>query len=66
MNACNYTNRSEEVPLGVECALPYLTDSALPPSRGRAQRTNPNEFGRPVAVRRWQGPAWKRMRLGLR
>jgi hypothetical protein len=24
MNACAYTNRGEEVPLGVECALPYL------------------------------------------
>ena len=24
MNPCNYTNRGEEVPLGVECALPYL------------------------------------------
>jgi hypothetical protein len=24
MNTCIYTNRGEEVPLGVECALPYL------------------------------------------
>ena len=24
MNALSYTNRGEEVPLGVECALPYL------------------------------------------
>ena len=24
MNACIYTSRGEEVPLGVECALPYL------------------------------------------
>ena len=23
MNAVTYTNRGEEVPLGVECALPY-------------------------------------------
>jgi len=27
MNAGAYTNRGEEVPLGVECALPYLADS---------------------------------------
>ena len=38
MNACIYTNRGEEVPLGVECALPYLVHSTPSPVRGGAQR----------------------------
>ena len=29
MNACIYANRGEEVPLGVECALPYCASSPL-------------------------------------
>ena len=33
-----YTNRGKEVPLGVECAMPYLVHSTPPPVRGGAQR----------------------------
>jgi hypothetical protein len=29
MNAWTYTNRGEEVPLGVECALPYCAGGPL-------------------------------------
>ncbi len=41
MNAGTYTNRGEEVPLGVECALPYLTYSTPSPNGGGMARTIP-------------------------
>ena len=41
MNACIYTNRGEEVPLGVECALPYLAYSTPSPFRSGAALTDP-------------------------
>ena len=41
MNAGAYTNRGEEVPLGVECALPFLANCTLSPNGDRAKRTNP-------------------------
>jgi hypothetical protein len=41
MNA--YTNRGEEVPLGVECALPYLAHSTPSPNCGGAACTNPTQ-----------------------
>ncbi len=37
-----YTNRGEEVPLGMECALPYLAQSTPSPNgEHRMERTNP-------------------------
>ena len=62
MNAGNYTNRGEEVPLGVECALPYLVHSTASPVRGGARRT-PGRLG---AFRRRQDAAWKRLTLNAR
>jgi len=44
MNAGAYTNRGEAVPLGVECALPYLEHSTPSPNRGGVARTNPNLY----------------------
>jgi hypothetical protein len=44
MNAGTYTNRGEEVPLGVECALPYLADCTPSPNRDRIARTNPTLY----------------------
>lgn len=41
MNAFIYTNRGEEVPLGVECALPYLADATPSPKSGGIARTIP-------------------------
>src|SRR5487761_2782476 len=41
MNTGTYTNRGEEVPLGLESALPYLADYTPPPNRDRIARTNP-------------------------
>jgi hypothetical protein len=41
MNACIYTNRGEEVPLGVECALPCLAHSTPSPFRSGAVLANP-------------------------
>lgn len=38
MDHCIYTNRGKEVPLGVECAMPYLVHSAPSNVRGGAQR----------------------------
>jgi hypothetical protein len=39
MDTCIYTNRGKEVPLGVECAIPYLVHSTPSPTRGDAERT---------------------------
>jgi hypothetical protein len=44
MNACIYTNRGEEVPLGMECALPYLAHSTPSPNGGGIARTNPTLY----------------------
>ena len=63
MNPCNYTNRGEEVALGVECALPYLLPSTPPPVRCGAQRTSPPR--RLGAFQRRREPAWKRLTLGV-
>ena len=62
MNALSYTNRGEEVPLGVECALPYLAPCAPPPVRRGARSRNPP--GR--AIRRRRVPAWMRLTPGVR
>jgi len=40
MNAGTYTNRGEEVPLGMECALPYLARCPQSPDGGGMERTN--------------------------
>jgi hypothetical protein len=44
MSACTYTNCGEDVPLGVECALPYLAHSTPSPNGGGIARTNPNLY----------------------
>ncbi len=44
MNTGTYTNRGEEVPLGLECALPYLPHYTPPPNRDRIARTNPTLY----------------------
>ena len=62
MNDRIYTNSGEEVPLGVECALPYLVLSTPLPIRGGAQRTSPPG----CAIRRRQAPAWKCLTLRAR
>lgn len=41
MNIGIYTNRGEEVPLGMECALPYMADYMPSPDGNRIARTNP-------------------------
>ena len=44
MNAGTYTNRGEEVPLGMECALPYLPHYTPSPNGERIARTNPTLY----------------------
>jgi hypothetical protein len=44
MNAGLYANRGEEVPLGVECALPYLAHSTPSPIGDGMERTNPTLY----------------------
>jgi hypothetical protein len=44
MNAGTYTNRGEDVPLGMECALPYLDYSTRSPNGDRIARTNPTLY----------------------
>jgi len=44
MNACIYTNCGEEVPLGMECALPYLAHSTRSPNRDDIERTCPTLY----------------------
>ena len=41
MDTCLYTNRGMEVPLGVECAMPYLVRSTPSPTGGGAKGTYP-------------------------
>jgi hypothetical protein len=41
MNTGTYTNRGEEVPLGLECALPYLDYSTRSPNGNRMERGKP-------------------------
>jgi hypothetical protein len=41
MDTLIYTNRGQEVPLGVECALPYLAHSTPSLTRGGAKRRYP-------------------------
>jgi hypothetical protein len=41
MDTCLYTNRGKEVPLGVECAIPYLVRSTPSPMHDRAEGTDP-------------------------
>lgn len=44
MNAGAYSNRGEDVPLGMECALPYLDYSTPSPNAGGMARTNPTLY----------------------
>lgn len=37
VNSGSYTNLGMEVPLGVECAMPYLVQTTSPPVRARAE-----------------------------
>jgi len=44
MNAGAYSNCGEEVPLGMECALPYLDYSTQSPNGGGMARINPTLY----------------------
>jgi hypothetical protein len=44
MNTGTYTNRGEEVPLGLECALPYLPCYTPSPNPDRIARANPTLY----------------------
>ncbi len=44
MNASAYTNRGEAVPLGMECALPYLANYTLSPNGDGMERSKPTLY----------------------
>ena len=44
MNASTYTNRGEEVPLGMECALPHLANCTPSPNGGGMERSKPTLY----------------------
>lgn len=44
MNAGIYTNRGEDVPLGMECALPYLDYSTQSPNGDGMARSKPSLY----------------------
>jgi hypothetical protein len=44
MNAGIYSNRGEDVPLGMECALPYLAKYTLSPNGDGMERSKPTLY----------------------